>query len=96
LTLAELYNQLSPRQAAVINQGDHYALNRDNPVVGRHVSLACARMVQALVDSCRYEDARRMYQRAIDEFHVAPAALGPCPVVPPPAPRFWLWRWLWP
>jgi hypothetical protein len=84
-TLVGLYGRLSPQTPALVMPNGRYAFNVANPMVRRHLNLACARLIKAYQDFGRPDFAAALYKQAIgDGLRCPPEALGPPPKVPRP------------
>ncbi len=77
--LAKVYGYVAPEPQAVAISGGVGRLNRDNPIVARHVQTACAQLLGQLRAAGLAEDAAALRGRMIAQLGVPAALLGAAP-----------------
>jgi hypothetical protein len=80
--LAKVYQYLAPAPPAVVLSGGLGRLNRDNPVVARHVPTACAQLLAQLRAAGLAEEVAAMRERMIASLGVPAAVLDAAPATP--------------
>ncbi|MCX6550589.1 MAG: DUF1736 domain-containing protein [Acidobacteria bacterium] len=80
--LAKVYQYLAPSPAAVVIADGGGRLNRENPVVVRHVQLACAQLLAQLRTAGLRDDADALRGRMIADLGVPAALLAEGAILP--------------
>jgi tetratricopeptide (TPR) repeat protein len=81
--LAKVYGYVAPAPQAVVMSGGLGRLNRDNPIVARHVPMACAQLLAQLRSAGLRDEAAALRDRMIKDLGVPPPSLDSPQAAPP-------------